>query len=72
MLNSVDAVIDALGGDTSVATLTGVGLSAVGNWRARGKFSRSVFVIIRDALALKDLEACPSVFGFKVIDEARA
>ena len=65
MLETVDSVIDAVGGATAAASLAGVGLPAVSNWRARGKIARGKFVLFRDALAAKGLEAAPAVFGFK-------
>lgn len=67
MLNSVEAVIDALGGATEVASLARVGLPAVSNWRKRGRISRDCSQIVRDALALQGKEAAPSVFGFKEV-----
>jgi hypothetical protein len=65
MLNSVDEVIEALGGPTAVAVLASVGTSAVSNWSKRGRISQGNFPIIRDALAAVGKEAAPSVFGFK-------
>lgn len=74
MLNSVDDVLEALGGTAAVALLAGVGASAVSNWRVRGKIPQENFLLVRDALAGLGKEAAPSVFGFKepVADEARA
>lgn len=72
MLDSVDDVIEALGGPAAAAALTHVGAPAVSNWRARGRISRSKVFLIRDALAAKNLEASPSVFGFDVSEEVRA
>lgn len=73
MLDSVDQVIDALDGPARVGELCGVGTSAVSNWRKRGRISRGVSMIVRDALAARGKEAAPSVFGFKeaVTEEAR-
>jgi len=72
MLNSVDAVIEALGGPTKTAGIAGVGASAVINWRTRGEISPENFLLIRDALASLGLEVEPTVFGFKAADEVRA
>jgi hypothetical protein len=72
MLNSVDAVIEALGGNTSAASLASVGASAVSNWRARGEIPPENFLLFRDALKALGKEIDPAVFGFKVSDEARA
>jgi hypothetical protein len=74
MLNSVDDVIEALGGTAAVAALVGVGASAVSNWSKRGRISQASFPIIRDALAALGKEAAPAVFGFKeaAVTEAHA
>lgn len=72
MLETVDSVIEAVGGVTAAASLAGVGLPAVSNWKARGKIARDKADIFRNFLAAKGLSASPLVFGFKVIDEARA
>lgn len=39
---TVSDVIDALGGNTPVAALFGVGTSAVSNWRAQGEFPQRI------------------------------
>lgn len=72
MIDSVDKVIEALGGPAKTAELCGVGTSAVSNWAARGKISKSNLLTVRDALAARGLEASPTVFGFKAAEEARA
>jgi len=72
MLNSVDAVIEALGGPTKTAAVAAVGPSAVINWRTRGEIPPDRFLLIRDALAALEMEVEPSVFGFRVSDEVRA
>jgi hypothetical protein len=72
MLGTIDSVIEALGGSAKVAELCGVGISAVSNWRKRGRISKGSFLIVRDALAAINLEASPEVFGFEATDEARA
>jgi DNA-binding transcriptional regulator YdaS (Cro superfamily) len=71
MLCSADAVIKALGGTSAVATLTGVGPSAVSNWKARGTIPSENFLALSEALASREMEADPAVFGFKTA-EARA
>ena len=72
MLETVDSVIDAVGGPSAAASLAGVGLPAVSNWKARGKIARDKSELFRSALAAKGLEAAPVVFGFKVAEGARA
>jgi hypothetical protein len=71
MINSVDAVIDALGGPTKTAALAGVGPSAVINWRERG-IAPDKFLIVRDALRALGKEVDPAVFAFKTVAETRA
>lgn len=73
MLDTVDSVIEAVGGPAAAASLAGVGAPAVSNWRARGKIAKSKLLLFRDALAVRGLEASPTVFGLKVREEeARA
>ncbi len=72
MIDSVDKVIEALGGPARTAELCGVGTSAVSNWAARGKISKGNLLPVRDALAARGLEVSPVVFGFKASEEARA
>jgi DNA-binding transcriptional regulator YdaS (Cro superfamily) len=74
MLNSVDEVIEVLGGTGAVASLVGMSSPAVSNWSKRGRISHRSSMIIRDALAALGKEAAPSVFGFKELatSEARA
>lgn len=74
MLDTVDSVITAVGGSQAAASLAGVSLPAIWNWRARGKIAQGKFVLFRDALAVKGLEASPAVFGMKSkreVDEVR-
>lgn len=65
MLNSVDDVIEALGGTGATASLAGVGASAVSMWSKRGEFPAEYFVLFRDALAALGKQVDPSVFRFK-------
>lgn len=52
-LDTVDAVIDALGGDRVVAILTNRTASAPWNWRKRKMFPAATFVVLKSALILK-------------------
>jgi hypothetical protein len=62
MLNSVDEVVDAVGGTTAAAKLARVGLSAVSNWRANGKIPAEYFWLFEAELPGK----MPAhLFGFK-------
>lgn len=71
MLETVDDVIEALGGTAAAASLLGVSSPAVSNWKERGKIAADKFLLVREALEARGAEASPSVFGFKLIDEAR-
>lgn len=64
MLTSVDAIVTALGGTTAVASLAGVSLPAVSNWKVRGRIPTDKFMIFDRALADRELRADPAVFGF--------
>ena len=67
MLNSVEEVIEAVGGNAAAASLAGVGASAVSNWRSRGEIPPENFLLFRDALAASVKESALSVFGFKEV-----
>jgi hypothetical protein len=65
MLRSVEAVVEALGGNTATADLAGVGISAVSNWKARGAIPTENFLTFSRALARLGKKVDPTVFGFK-------
>lgn len=44
------AIIDALGGSTAVAQLTGALPTAVANWKAAGVFPSNTFILIKSEL----------------------
>lgn len=62
-LDSVDAVIDALGGTFEVARLVGRKPQAVSNWRGRASMPPEFFVVMSDALRARDLRAPPALWG---------
>lgn len=70
MIESVDAVIDAVGGTSAASKLAGVGLSAVSNWKSRGRIPAEKFKIFERALAGIGKEADPRIFGFDATAEA--
>lgn len=63
MLTTVEAVIEAVGGEAEAAKLAGVGTSAVSNWKARGRIAAGKAMIFSDALAKVGKAADPAVFG---------
>ena len=68
MLNSVDEVIETLGGPAKTAAVARVGPSAVVNWRTRGEITPEHFLLISEALEAMGKVAAPSVFGFKTAE----
>lgn len=62
---SAGAVIDALGGTTAVAELTGSKLNTVSNWRAFGVFPPKTYLVLINELAAKGHEAPASLWGMK-------
>ena len=68
MINTVEEVIEALGGPSATASLVGLGPSAISNWSARGKISPNKFLIIKAALAALGKDVDPAVFAFKAVE----
>jgi hypothetical protein len=65
MLNTVDEVIEAVGGEEVAADLAGVGITAVLNWKGRDKkIPPKHFFLFSTALARRRLKVAPSVFGW--------
>jgi hypothetical protein len=62
VLDTVDAVIEALGGRLAVAALTGRSPQQVTNWRAACRFSPTTFLIMTSALAALGLRAAPRLW----------
>jgi hypothetical protein len=58
-------VIDALGGTSAVADLTGSKPSAVSNWRTFGAFPPKTYLVLIEALAAAKHEAPASLWGMK-------
>lgn len=61
-LETVDAVIDALGGRMAVAELTGRLPQQVTNWRAAGTFAPTTFLVMTTALDAIGRRAAPSLW----------
>jgi hypothetical protein len=66
-LQTVDAVIEALGGTFKVAELVDLRPQAVSQWRARGQIGKGNYVIMTKALEAKGLVAPASLWGFSKI-----
>jgi hypothetical protein len=70
-LRTVKAVVDALGGNTAVITLTGGSyLSAVSNWKKRGTFPASTHYVLTKALEKHSLQAPASLWGMREAENA--
>lgn len=70
MLTSVEAVVDAIGGNSAVAELASVGTTAVSNWKARRRIPPEKFLIIKRELGKRRMSADPALFGFDDADVA--
>lgn len=61
-LDTTIAVIDALGGTTEVATLTGRNYKAAWIWRTFPTFPADTYLVMTDALAKRGHSAPPSLW----------
>ncbi len=68
MIDSVEAVVAALGGEVEAAKLADIGVTGVLNWKARGIIPAKYFVCFSEALARRRLSADPAVFGLKPVE----
>lgn len=64
MLETVDQVIEAMGGTLRAAEMANVGASAVSNWKARGRIPSDRFFLIQAALEPEGKTVSPALFGF--------
>jgi len=63
-LDTVEAVIAALGGNGPVAELLGISEQAVSNWKSRGAIPAEWFLRFDEALTARGMRADRSVFRF--------
>jgi hypothetical protein len=68
-LTSASEILDELGGNASVAKLTGSTSKAVWNWRAANSFPANTYVAITSALASKGKSAPPELWDMKCASE---
>lgn len=66
-LDTADAVIDALGGTSETARLTGASVQSVTNWRSRLRIPPEYFLTISQALTQP---VDPAVFSMKAPEAA--
>lgn len=64
-LSTTSEVMDALGGNTPVAQLTGSKPTAVSNWRKSETFPSKTYLAMTDALFAKGKTAPASLWGMK-------
>jgi hypothetical protein len=70
-LTTVDAVIDALGGNVAVQDLTKAkSLQTVTNWRYSHRIASHYYVIMTTALEAMGCTAPPEIWGIKSASEA--
>ncbi|MCD9819761.1 hypothetical protein [Bradyrhizobium japonicum] len=62
LLETVEAVIEALGGRMAVAELTGRLPQQVTNWRIAGTFAPTTFLVMTTALAATGKRAAPRLW----------
>jgi len=64
MLETVDQVVEALGGTFKAAAAANVVPSAVSNWKTRRRIPSDRFFVISDALKRRGKKVSPEIFGF--------
>lgn len=70
MLETVEAVIEALGGSGKTAAITGVTAPAVSNWKERGRIPSDKYFAIAAHLKGTGKEVSPVVFGAAPVEAA--
>lgn len=70
VLETVDEVVEAVGGTADAAKLAGITPPGVSNWLSRGRIPPAKSMIFADALKPLGKIASPDVFGFET-SEAR-
>ena len=68
-LETTKEVIDALGGTSAVAKITGRTYNAAHNWRSFEKFPANTFVVMSRALRAKGLSAPAELWGMVEVAE---
>lgn len=68
-LTTTAEVIDALGGVSPVAALTGRKYGAAFNWKGFSKFPADTFLVLQDALRARGCAAPASLWGMVGVGE---
>lgn len=71
-VETVTDAIEKLGGNKTVATLTGRNAPAVSNWKANGRFSAKTYVVLSEALARAGYRAPAALWGMTDSDALEA
>ncbi len=70
-LTSIDEVVAALGGVQAVLSMTGRRYSsAISNWKDRGGFPPTTYLVMSEALKRKGASAPPSLWGMETAESA--
>lgn len=64
MLDTVDALVEAIGGTAATASLAKVGAPAVSMWRAAGSIPSRHFLVFSEELQRRGLDFDRRIFGF--------
>ena len=65
-LKTTSEVMDALGGNSAVAEITGSTVKAVWNWRGFETFPSNTYVAMTEALLQKGMSAPATLWGMKL------
>lgn len=63
VIQTVDGVIDALGGTGATAEMTSRKPQHVSNWRAEKRLAGETFLVLQEHLSERNLTAPPSLWG---------
>ena len=64
-LQTVDDVIDALGGTVKTSALAGVSPSQVSGWRSAKRIGAKTFLVLKKELAARGFDAPPTLWGIE-------
>jgi hypothetical protein len=70
ILETTGDVMDALGGNSAVETITSSKPSAVSNWRSSNSFPANTYVVMTDALRAIGKSAPDSLWGMRTVAES--
>lgn len=68
-LSTAARIVDVLGGNGPVASLTGRKTQHVTNWKTAGTLPANTYLVLKDALARKGYTASPKLWGITPIEQ---